>query len=341
MNTVNEGIERRRIYHKRDRLRQLRTFCHAARFKSFAKASVQLGISPPAVSFQVRELEYELEARLFERKAASISLTAAGETLYAITEPLVQGMDALSEAVHRESINESVSGRFELAATTVATSFVLPSCIKRFRDRYPEIRLRVRNCPFREGMRLLLDHEVEFMVGAKDLYPRKSVEYQQLFSYDIVLITPLGHPLAGRSTVPPEEAAEWPVIVPPAGIHTRDFEETIAERSGDQRNIVIEVGGWERIKRYVERGFGISMVPRICVSHTDRLSVSSLGDHSPSSSFGLFTRRNSILDPLAGRFVRFMSMDFPASFGIWKDRDDMSDVDAHLRHLREGRGDAG
>lgn len=338
---MNESTERRRIYHKRDRLRQLRTFCHAARLKSFAKAAMQLGISPPAVSSQVRELEYELEARLFERNAASIGLTAAGETLYAITEPLVQGMDALSDAVHRESVYESVSGRFELAATTVATSFVLPSCIKRFRDRYPKIRIRVRNRPFREGMRLLLDHEVEFMIGAKDLYPRKSVEYHQLLSYDMVLITPLGHPLAGRGTVLPEEAVEWPVIVPPAGIYTKEFEEAIAERSGASRNIVIEVGGWERIKRYVERGFGISMVPGICVSHTDRLSVISLGDHSPSSSFGLFTRRGTILDPLAGSFVQFMSMEFPSSFGIGRDRDDLSDRDAQVRHLRGERGDAG
>ena len=341
MSTVREGIERRRIYHKRDRLRQLRTFCHAARYRSFAKAAVQLGISPPAVSSQVRELEYELEARLFERNAASISLTAAGETLYAITEPLVQGMDALSDTVHRESITESVSGRIELAATMVATSFVLPSCIKRFRERYPKVRVRVRNCPFREGVRLLLDHEVEFMVGAKDVYPRKSVEYHQLLSYEMVLITPLDHPLAGRSTVLPEEAVEWPVIVPPPGIYTKEFEETIAERSGAERNVVIEVGGWERIKRYVERGFGISMVPGICVSPTDGLPVISLGDYSPSASFGLFTRRGSILDPLAGRFIGFMSMDFLSSFGIGRDRDDMSDVDAHVRQLREGRGDAG
>jgi len=132
MSTVTEGIERRRIYHKRDRLRQLRTFCHAARYRSFAKASMQLGISPPAVSFQVRELEYELEARLFERNAASISLTAAGETLYTITEPLVQGMDALSEAVHRESITESVSGRFELAATRSEERRVGKECRSRW-----------------------------------------------------------------------------------------------------------------------------------------------------------------------------------------------------------------
>ena len=341
MSTVTEDIERPRIHHKRDRLRQLRTFCHAARFKSFAKAAVQLGISPPAVSSQVRELEYELEARLFERNAASISLTAAGETLYAITEPLVQGMDALSDAVHRESITEGVSGRFELAATMVAASFVLPSCIKRFRDRYPKIRVRVRNCPFREGMRLLLDHEVELMIGAKDVYPRESVEYHPLLSYDMVLITPLDHPLAGRGTVPPEEAVEWPVIVPPAGIYTREFDETIAERSGAERKVAIEVGGWERMKRYVERGFGISMVPGICVSPTDRLSVISLGDHSPGSSFGLFTRRDSILDPLAGRFVGFMSTDFLSSFGTGRDGDDMSDVGMHVRHLGGGRGDAG
>ena len=305
------AIDRQRIYHKRDRLRQLRAFCHAARLQNFVRAAAQLGISPPAVSAHVRELEHELEIRLFERSASKVSLTSAGEALYALAEPLVEGMDTLSDVLV-ESISDSATGRIEMAATAVAASFVLPSYIKRFRDRYPGIRVRVRNCLFREGIGLLLDDEVELLLGAKDLYPQESIEYQQLLSYPMMLVTPLDHPLAGRGTVAPEEAAQWPAVSPPAGFYTRELEVAIREQCGVERNTVVEVRGWEGIKRYVELGFGISMIPSICVSRDDRLSVVSLPESFPSLSFGVFTRRERILDPPGRRFVRLMPLDFPS-----------------------------
>ena len=100
------------------------------------RAALQLGISPPAVSSHVRELEHELEIKLFERSGSGVSLTSAGEALYALAEPLVEGMDALPDVLV-ESLNDSVSGWLALAATAVAASYVLPSYIKRFRDRFP------------------------------------------------------------------------------------------------------------------------------------------------------------------------------------------------------------
>ena len=306
------AIDRQRIYHKRDRLRQLRTFCCAAQFQNFVRAARQLGISPPAVSSHVRELEHELEVKLFERSGSGVSLTSAGEALYALAEPLVEGLDALPDVLV-DSLDDSVSGRLELAATAVAVSYVLPSYIKRFRNRFPGIRVRVRNCLFREGIRLVLDDKVGLLLGAKDLYPQESVEYQPLFSYAMVLITPLDHPLVGRGTVLPEEAAQWPVVVPPAGFYTRELEEASIEGFGVERNSVIEIRGWDGVKRYVELGFGISMVPRICVSKADRLSLVSLPDSFPRLSFGVFTRRNQVLDPLVRRFLRLMILDFPLS----------------------------
>ena len=73
-------------------------------------------------------------------------------------------------------------------------------------------------------------------------------------------------------------------------MHTRQFEEVSPAQCGVDRNAEIEVRGWKEIKRYVELGFGISMIPSICVSKSDRLSVISLPDHFPSLSFGVFTR---------------------------------------------------
>ena len=306
------AVDRQRIYHKRDRLRQLRAFCCAAKLESFARAAVRLGLSPQAVSLHVRELEQELQSTLFERSASSIDLTSAGKTLYAFAEPLVNGMDKLSDNL-MDRIDDNVSGRLPLAASVAAAAFVLPPYVKQFRDRYPGVRLRVKNCLVREGVRLLLDNEVELVLGAKDSYPEETLEYRQLLVYDIALITSLDHPLAGRSTVSPEEAAEWPAIVPLSGTYSRQFEEAAAERLGIDTEAAIEAGGWEVIKSYVESGLGISVIPTICISKNDRLSTILLKEHFPNRSFGVFTRRNKMLTPLAREFLRLMLPDLPDS----------------------------
>ena len=304
------AVDRQRIYHKRDRLRQLRAFCHAARLGSITQAAVHLGLSQPAVSLHVRELENELEAILFDRGGSGISLTSAGETLYELSKPLVQGMDELS-ASFMERIDDSVTGRLQLAASVAGASFVLPPYIRRFRDRYPGVRLRVRNCLLSEGVRLLLDDDVEFVLGVKDPYPEDTLEYRELLPYDIVLITSLDHPLAGRDTVSPDEASAWPAIVPPAGTYSRQFGETAAQQFGIDVKAAIEVGGWGVIKRFVESGLGISVVPSISISDNDRLSVVSLKDYFPTRSFGVFTRRGKFLTPPARRLLRLMVPDFP------------------------------
>lgn len=299
-----------RVYHKRDRLRQLRAFCQAARLESITRAAESLGLSQPAVSLHVRELENELEAILFDRSGARIALTPAGRRLYELAEPLVEGMDDLSTSF-LASLDVAISGQIHAAASHAGAAFVLPPYVKRFRDLYPGIRLRVRNCLLSEGVKLLLNDEVEFVLGVNDPYPTNALDYFELLPYDIVLITSLDHPLAGRDTVTPEEAADWPAIVPPAGTYSRRFGETAAKEFGVEVRAVIEVGGWGVIKRYVENGFGISVVPSICIHAADQVWSISLKQYFPTRSYGVFTRRGKFLTPAARRFLRVMAPDFP------------------------------
>ena len=304
------AVGSQRVYHKRDRLRQLRAFCRAARLESITQAAESLGLSQPAVSLHVRELENELEAILFDRSGARISLTPAGKRLYNLAKPLVQGMDDLSTSFV-ERLDDAISGRLHLAASTAGAAFVLPPYVKRFRDQYPNVRLRVRNCLLAEGVKLLLDDQVELVLGVNDPYPEDAVDYFELLPYDIVLITPLDHPLAGRETVTPEEAAAWPAIIPTPGTYSRRFGETAAKQFGVEVKAVIEVGGWGVIKSYVAEGFGVSVVPSICIHETDQLSVIPLRKYFRSRSYGVFTRRGKFLSPAARRLIRLIAPDFP------------------------------
>ena len=148
------AVDRRRIVGKRDRLRQLRAFCGAARLGSMARAAEQLGLSPPAVALRVRELEHELDAMLFERGGGGVTLTAAGERFHALAGPLVDAVDALLEDF-AERVEDDVTGRVDVGASVAGAAIVLPPYVKRLRDRFPGVRLRVRNPTLGEGLELL------------------------------------------------------------------------------------------------------------------------------------------------------------------------------------------
>ena len=297
--------DRRHRYRKQHRLRQLRAFCLAARLKSFSRAGERLGKFQPAVSLHVRELEKELETVLFERSSSGVTLTPAGEHLYKLAEPLVRGIDNLPADLI-DPADERGPNRLRIAASVAAAAIVLPRYVKRFRDEHPEIRILVRNCQLGEGLKLLLGDTVEFVLGASDAFPEDAVEYIDLLSYEIVLITSEDHPLAGRASVVPEETRAWPAIVPPPGAYSTLFGPTAAQQFGMHENAAITVEGWGVIKRYVERGAGIAVVPSISIQETDRVSVIPLREYFPSRSFGVYTRRGAYLTPPARRLLGMM-----------------------------------
>ena len=307
-------VDRKRIHHRRDRLRQLRAFCHAARLRSITRAAEHLLISQPTVSFHVHELEHELEAVLFERRGPRIALTPAGECLLRIAMPLVEAMDSMS-ATFAEQLDGLVSRDLHIAAGPSAVAFILLPFLKRFRDEHPGIRLHVRSALVSDGLRLLSANEVDFVIGAKEAGEERFL-YHPVFYYDLVLITSLDHPLAGRESVDIREAAAWPGVVPPAGTYNRQFGESIAHRLGMEVKVAVEVRGWGVIKRYVEAGLGISVVPDLCIVEGDRLSVIPFGQYAPPRSYGVFMRRDKPLSPPAERLVRLMAPDLPDPLGI-------------------------
>ena len=308
------AVDRQRIFHKRDRLRQLRVFCQVAQMNSISRAAESLGLSQPGVSLHVRKLEYELEAVLFERRGPRIALTPAGERLRQIALPLVEAMDGMLETL-AEHLEDPVSGDVHLTAGPSATAFVLPPFLKRFRDEYPGVRLRVTTTPVSDGLKLLSGNEADLVIGAEEPGTEDFV-FCPVFSYNFVLITPEDHPLAGRESVDIREAAAWPAIVPPAGTYSRQSGERITERFGVKIKVAVEARGWGVIKEYVEAGLGISVVPDLCIVESDRLSVIPFGQYVQPRIYGVFTRRDKPLSPPAQRLVRLLAPDFPDPPGI-------------------------
>ena len=305
-------VGRERIYHKRDRVRQLRAFCRVAQMGSITRAAESLDLTQPAVSIHLRQLEDELEAILFDRSGRGVSLSPAGERLYKLAEPLVRGMDSLS-AAFVDQLGDTISRRIYFGASEAIAAFVLPRYLKRFQEQYPEMRLRIRTCRLSEGVERLRDDELEFMVGANEpsVHDEKRIVYHHIAYYDLVLITAPDHPLAGRESVSPEEFAAHRAVAPTPRTYSREVRTTAAQRFGVDARVAIEVGRWAVIKRYVETGLGIAIVPSLCLSETDALSTIPLEDYFPPQSYGVVTRRGKFLTRATRRLVQLMVPDYP------------------------------
>ena len=301
-----------RFDRNRDQLRQLRTFCEAARLRSMSLAAEHLGLTQPAVSRSVRELEFQIQATLFQRVGRGIGLTAAGERFYALARPLVEEMQGLFDNF-AEHVENDVTGHLEIAASVAGAAVVLPPYVKRFRDRHPGMRLRVRSCALAEGLALLQDGTVELALGARESPMDSSIEYREMMSYEIVLVTSLGHPLADRETVTLPEAVEWPMIMPPPGSYSREFGEAVARAFGVDLKAAVEVRGWGVIKRYVEQGLGVCVAPSLCIHETDQLAVIPFEDGFEARSYGVYNLRDRALPPPARHFHALLTTELAAS----------------------------
>ena len=283
------------------------------RIGGVTRAAEHLGLSQPAVSLQVRELKHEFGTMLLERGGEGVTPTPAGERLYARAEPLVRGVDALFDNLDACLDREGVP-QVRLGVSAAGAAFVLPQCIERFRERWPETAVRLEMVTLHEGLTRLFDERVDFVVGPRERFDEERIVYRELRTYRIVLITPLDHPLAGRETVSPCEVHTWPAVVVPPGLYTRQHGETVAHALGLDVSAVIEVGEWGVLKRYVEAGFGVAAVPSLIVNSTDRVSVASLAGPLPERSYGVYTYRDRTLTPSARRLCGMLIAGIPASY---------------------------
>ena len=287
---------------RRDRLKQLRAFCHAARSRSISRAAEQIFASQPAVSQQIRSLEEELSVALFERRGSRIAPTPAGLRLCQLASPLVEGLDRLPDTF-TEQHHGVASENLSIAAGQTAAAMVLPEYLKEFRQRHPEVRVNVRVADGRQRLRWLRDYEVEIALSAIDVTP-PDLEFRPVLSSEFMFITPEDHPLAGRETVELSEIVAYPVVLHPDSSYLGRLAELMLGHHNLFANTVLKVEGWNVIKGYVEAGVGVSAVPAICLADNDRIWSCPASRYFPSRVYGVLTRRDSLLSLAAEWFIR-------------------------------------
>jgi DNA-binding transcriptional LysR family regulator len=183
-------------------IEHLYTFQEVVRLGSFSEVARKLGVSQPAVSFQIQKLEQELGIRLIDRTQRAIIPTAAGKRLLRFAEAVELERDSLQHDL--EQLREEIYGELLIAASTIPAEYLLPPLLVKFKKRNPAVGIQLDVSDSMTVIERVRDNTYE--IGFCGLAP----EGQDLASFrvagdEIVLIVPPGHPFTGRAEVPPDE----------------------------------------------------------------------------------------------------------------------------------------
>lgn len=241
-------------------LTDLNAFVQVASERSFSKAAKKLRRTQPAVSQAIRRLEDELGDRLFDRTSRNGALTEAGLLLREHATKLLR-LAAEAEAAVRE-LQQVRRGRVVIGANEAAVHSLLPA-VERFAKQHPRAHVDVRRVASRQVATELLERSLDF--GVLTFQPvEQGLQSISLGTDELVMLTHPAHPLASRKRVSIEEFGRQTVIAHNDPSPARDRVLRVYERRHASLNIQIALPSLDGLKRAVEQGIGVAVLPRRC-----------------------------------------------------------------------------
>lgn len=283
-------------------LHKLRVFAAVAEHEHYSRAADALGISQPALTVHVRDLERHLGVALFERAGRNVRLTDAGRLAQGYARRILALAVELDEAV--DDLRGLRAGQLRIGASTTVGEYLLPATLGAFRRRYPGVGVAVEIANTARIADRLRHGELHLgLVGEPLADP--DLELTPYRDDELVLIVPPGHPWAGR-TVAAGELAAAPLVAREAGSATRAVAEAALAAAGVRPPIALELGGTEAVKGAVAAGLGVAFVSACAVGRelaAGQLASATLEGAVIRRQFQLVRRRGRRLTAAEAAFV--------------------------------------
>jgi len=237
-------------------LRSLRIFEAIASSSSFSRGADLMGLTQSAASQQIRTLEEEVGARLFDTQARPIQLTDAGRELLRHARIILAQLNIAADAL--ASLEGEFRGQLHIGAVSPAHYFA-PRLMTAFRARHPQVRIKLTVDKREMLLAALTDHQVDLVLSG---HPpgQTAFEVEPFARHPHCLVAARDHPLAGRRQLTWEALRPESFIFREQGSATRQFLEHLLEVEGLQVNADIELQGNETVKQAVMANMGISFL---------------------------------------------------------------------------------
>lgn len=243
-------------------LLQLKYYVTIAENLSFTKAADLLHVSQPALSYQMKRLESELGARLFDRGRRKIALTSDGEIFLPLAQAvLFQANEAIR--IFREHLGVE-AGEVRMGCNSSVATYLVPSLLASFRRNFPRVRVHLVEGGDVELQRGVLEGTIDFAVVTAPGSPQ-TLDVTPLAAEDLLFVVPPGHRYAARSSVALGEFAYEQFVFPSDSFNITAQLIDACRRVGFEPRVAYQTGSLESVKGFVRQGLGVSVVPRMAV----------------------------------------------------------------------------
>jgi len=244
-------------------IRQMQAYIAVARLGSFSRAASQLGLSQPALSQAIRQLEFLLQARLLERGKQAVRVTPAGEEFLQRAEGLLGQLDEAVVAVRRET--EQDRGSVSVACLSTVATLLIPRVVRRFKARFPKVSISIRD----EHVDGILDQvkagEVDFAISCL-FSDDADIAFEPVIHDRFRFVCHRGHPLAGRRSVQWSELRDVEIVTTTKGSGVRSLIERALPDAGVFDHALYEVSRIPSVLDIVEEGGLASVLPALTLA---------------------------------------------------------------------------
>jgi DNA-binding transcriptional LysR family regulator len=239
-------------------LHQLQCFIAVLEEGGFKRATARLGITQPALSYQIKRLEEELGVQVFHRGPGGITPTEAGRALLDHAHHVIATVREAHEAVRQ--LSAGVTGELRIGAIKCVGQYFLPYVLSEIGAKHPLVRPRLLYLESDALYDALLANKLDVAMVV-DPPPDRRLVFQNVFDERISLVSGRGHPFHGRPTVDVSElaSANFVSLSPrtSAGAACRAY----LERVGIAVVPAVTTDNVETVKRMVEAGMGVAFLP--------------------------------------------------------------------------------
>ncbi len=285
----------------------LKLFCDVIQLKGFTQAAVANSITQSAVSQRLKALEKKFGGPLIERHGNELFLTRTGEAVYKGSRRILAEMREVEEHLHR--IDGKVSGSVRLAAIYSVGLYELDPSVKRFLKSYPEIDVQIEYSRENKIYQDVANSSVDLGIVA---YPsnKPQLRWVPFRDDELVLICAPDHPFAQRDSIALKALDGQPFVTFQRDIPTRRALDEILKKNGVAVLTKAEFDNIELIKRAVEIGIGIAIVPSTTITsqiQAGLLKAIPLAEGPFTRPIAILYRRGRSLPPAVKKFMAVLT----------------------------------
>ena len=286
--------------------RHLETLSAIANYKSLTYAADRLGLSRPAVTRSLHELEELVGTPLFRRTSHEVSATPSGEIL------IMRGKLALSEIRQAQeeiaAFSSKVCGRIAIGTLPLSRTYLAPKAIAQVTAEYPDLLVSTVDGPYDELLASLRCGDIDLIVGAlRNPAPVDDVREETLFTDSLAVVTRASHPLTQDRELTLKDIANADWVVPRHGTPTREHFETLFQEAGiDIPTHIVETSSLVTIRSLLTESDKLALISRSQVSFDVRsgtlfaLPIKLSGTERP---IGITVRADAFLTPGVELFI--------------------------------------